>query len=180
VLVLGKPLGVGILSAALKKGILDAAGYADMLRYTTQLNRVGIALGALHGVHAMTDVTGFGLAGHLLEVCRGSGLSAQVHLAQVPVIEAAARFAADGVVTGASARNWAAYGADVAWAPGAPEWQRHLLTDPQTSGGLLVSCRPDALASVLDTFGQAGFAAAAAIGGMQARAQGQGSQLVCG
>jgi selenide,water dikinase len=129
--------------------------------------------------HAATDVTGFGLAGHLLEVCRGSGLSAQVHLAQVPVIEAAARFAADGVVTGASARNWAAYGADVAWAPGAPEWQRHLLTDPQTSGGLLVSCSPDALASVLDTFGQAGFAAAAAIGGMQARAQGQGSQVVC-
>ena len=103
VLVLGKPLGVGILSAALKKGILDAAGYADMLRYTTQLNRVGIALGALDGVHAMTDVTGFGLAGHLLEVCRGSGLSAQVELASVPLIEAAARFAAKGVVTGASA-----------------------------------------------------------------------------
>ena len=180
VLILGKPLGVGILSAALKKGILDAAGYADMLRYTTQLNRVGIALGALDGVHAMTDVTGFGLAGHLLEVCRGSGLSARVNLAQVPVIEAAAKFAADGVVTGASARNWAAYGADVAWAPGAPEWQRHLLTDPQTSGGLLVSCSPDALASVLDTFAQAGFAAAAAMGGMQARAPGQGSQLVCG
>ena len=180
VLVLGKPLGVGILSAALKKGILDAAGYADMLRYTTQLNRVGIALGALEGVHAMTDVTGFGLAGHLLEVCRGSGLSARVNLAQVPFIEAAAKFALDGVVTGASARNWAAYGADVAWAPGAPEWQRHLLTDPQTSGGLLVSCRPDALQQVLNTFQHAGFAAAAAIGGMQARAQGQGSQLVCG
>lgn len=180
VLVLGKPLGVGILSAALKKGILDAAGYADMLRYTTQLNRVGIALGALDGVHAMTDVTGFGLAGHLLEVCRGSGLSAQVELASVPLIEAAARFAAKGVVTGASARNWAAYGADVVGAPGAPEWQRHLLTDPQTSGGLLVSCSPDALASVLDTFAQAGFAAAAAMGGMQARAPGQGSQLVCG
>ena len=179
VLVLGKPLGVGILSAALKKGILDAAGYADMLRYTTQLNRVGIALGALDGLHAMTDVTGFGLAGHLLEVCRGSGLSAQVNLAQVPFIEAAARFAAEGVITGASARNWTAYGADVAWAPGAPEWQRHLLTDPQTSGGLLVSCSADALASVLDTFRQAGFAAAAAIGGMQVPAQGQGSRLVC-
>ena len=180
VLVLGKPLGVGILSAALKKGILDAAGYADMLRYTTQLNRVGIALGALEGVHAMTDVTGFGLAGHLLEVCRGSGLSARVNLAQVPFIEAAAKFALDGVVTGASARNWAAYGADVAWAPGAPEWQRHLLTDPQTSGGLLVSCSPEALQHVLNTFQHAGFAAAAAMGGMQARAQGQGSQLVCG
>ena len=98
----------------------------------------------------------------------------------MPFIEAAAKFALDGVVTGASARNWAAYGADVAWAPGAPEWQRHLLTDPQTSGGLLVSCRPDALQQVLNTFQHAGFAAAAAIGGMQARAQGHGSQLVCG
>ena len=98
---------------------------------------------------------------------------------EVPVIEAASRFAAEGVVTGASARNWAAYGTDVAWAPGGPEWQRHLLTDPQTSGGLLVSCSPDALEGVLSTFNQAGFAAAAAIGGMQARAPGQGSQLVC-
>ena len=180
VLVLGKPLGVGVYASAYKKGLLDAAGYAELIATTTRANRAGIALGALDGVHAMTDVTGFGLAGHLLEVCRGSGLSAQVELAQVPVIDAAARFAAEGVVTGASARNWVAYGADVDWAPGAPEWQRHLLTDPQTSGGLLVSCSPDALARVLDTFHQAGFAVAAAIGGMKARAQGQGSQLVCG
>ncbi len=179
VLVLGKPLGVGILSAALKKGILDAAGYADMLRYTTQLNRVGIALGALEGVHAMTDVTGFGLAGHLLEVCRGSGLSAQVELSRVPLIEAAARFASEGVVTGASARNWAAYGAHVAWPGGAPEWRRQLITDPQTSGGLLVSCSPDALPQVLATFHQNGFGAAAAIGTMQSPVPGQDSQVVC-
>ncbi|EER61834.1 selenide, water dikinase [Acidovorax delafieldii 2AN] len=178
VLVLGKPLGVGILSAALKKGILDGAGYADMVRYTTQLNRVGIALGALEGVHAMTDVTGFGLAGHLLEVCRGSGLSAWVELDRVPLIEAAVRFASEGVVTGASARNWAAYGAHVAWPDGAPEWRRHLVTDPQTSGGLLVSCSPDALAQVLATFHQNGFAAAASIGAMQSTAPGQGSQVV--
>ena len=179
-LILGKGLGVGLYSAAFKKSLLAAHDYATMIASTTQLNTPGSTLGCLAGVHAMTDVTGFGLAGHLLEVCRGSGLSARVNLAQVPFIEAAAKFALDGVVTGASARNWAAYGADVAWAPGAPEWQRHLLTDPQTSGGLLVSCSPEALQHVLDTFQHAGFAAAAAIGGMQARAQGQGSQLVCG
>ncbi|MDD2546266.1 MAG: selenide, water dikinase SelD [Burkholderiaceae bacterium] len=179
VLVLGKPLGVGILSAALKKGALDAAGYADMLRYTTQLNRVGIALAALEGVHAMTDVTGFGLAGHLLEICRGSALSARVSLGQVPLIPAAARFAAEGVVTGASARNWDAYGADVPWPEAAPVWQRHLLSDPQTSGGLLVSCRPEALDAVLSAFHAAGFGAAAAIGQMEARAAGQGSQVQC-
>ncbi|MBP6375271.1 MAG: selenide, water dikinase SelD, partial [Giesbergeria sp.] len=89
VLVLGKPLGVGVLSAALKKGVLSAEGYAEMLRHTTQLNRVGIALAQLDGVRAMTDVTGFGLAGHLLEICRGSQLSAQVNLAQVPLIASA-------------------------------------------------------------------------------------------
>jgi len=105
VLVLGKPLGVGILSAALKKGRLDEAGYAQMLRHTTQLNRVGASLGAMPGVRAMTDVTGFGLAGHLLEVCRGSGLDAEVALTRLPLIEVAAGFAREGIVTGASGRQ---------------------------------------------------------------------------
>jgi len=105
VLVLGKPLGVGILSAALKKGLLDEVGYGQMLRYTTQLNRVGTELGALDGVHAMTDVTGFGFAGHLLEMCRGSQLAAEVEIARVPMIPTAVGFARDGVATGASARN---------------------------------------------------------------------------
>lgn len=112
-LVLGKPLGVGVLSAALKKGLLDAAGYAEMLRHTTQLNRVGSALAQIDGVHAMTDVTGFGLAGHLLEICRGSGVSARVELARLPLIASAVHWAQQGVLTGASARNWAAYGHEV-------------------------------------------------------------------
>ena len=172
VLVLGKPLGVGILSAALKKGVLDAAGYAEMIRHTTQLNKVGITLGGMDGVHAMTDVTGFGLAGHLLEICRGSSLTAQVQLADVPLIDIAKGFAEQGIVTGASARNWNSYGTEVSWDAGAADWQRALMSDPQTSGGLLVSCRPDAVQAVLDAFHQAGFAQAGVIGEM---ATGQGA-----
>ncbi len=168
VLVLGKPLGVGILSAALKKGLLDAAGYADMLRHTTQLNRVGIELAALDGVHAMTDVTGFGLAGHLLEICRGSGLAGHVRFEKLPLIESASGFARQGVVTGASARNWAGFGASVSWPGDAPAWAKAMVADPQTSGGLLVSCRPDAAQAVLDSFRRAGFAQAAAIGELSA------------
>ncbi len=179
VLVLGKPLGVGVLSAALKKGQLDAAGYAEMLRHTTQLNRVGMALAQIDGVHAMTDVTGFGLAGHLLEICRGSQLSAQVDLGHLPLIESAVQWAREGVATGASTRNWAAYGAEVDWPAQSPDWQRTLLTDPQTSGGLLVSCAPEAADAVLQAFRGDGFAQAAVVGRMQASAAGQGSRLRC-
>ena len=168
VLVLGKPLGVGILSAALKKGLLDEAGYAEMLAHTTRLNRVGSTLGGLAGVHAMTDVTGFGLAGHLLEVCRGSSLQAEVRLGDLPLIGAAQRFAREGVVTGASARNWASYEGDITWPDSAEAWQQALVSDPQTSGGLLVSCAPEAADAVLSAFHEAGFAEAAAVGRMQA------------
>jgi selenide,water dikinase len=168
VLVLGKPLGVGILSAALKKGLLGAAGYAEMLHHTTQLNRVGSELGGLDGVHAMTDVTGFGLAGHLLEMCRGSRLAAELDFSALPLIESAAIHARNGIATGASARNWAGYGADVTLAPELQPWQQALLTDPQTSGGLLVSCAPEVAATVLGRFHAAGFGQAAVIGRMQA------------
>ncbi|MGA0572203.1 selenide, water dikinase SelD [Variovorax sp. VNK109] len=164
VLILGKPLGVGILSAALKKGALGEAGYADMLRHTTKLNRVGADLAGIDGVHAITDVTGFGLAGHLLEICRGSKLAASVRLTDVPLIDSARHFAQQGIVTGASARNWNGYGQDVDLPAGAPDWQRALMTDPQTSGGLLVSCAPGSEDRVLEAFHAAGFEAAAAIG----------------
>ena len=166
VLVLGKPLGVGVLSAALKKGLLSEAGYAEMLRHTTQLNQVGATLAGLDGVHAMTDVTGFGLAGHLLEICRGSSLGACVRLADLPLIPEALRFANEGVVTGASARNWSAYGAEVAWPAQAPAALQALVSDPQTSGGLLVTCAPDAVETVLETFRAQGFAQAAVVGRM--------------
>ena len=168
VLVLGKPLGVGILSAALKKGQLSDAGYAAMLQTTTQLNRVGSQLATLSGVHAMTDVTGFGLAGHLLEICRGSRLSATVHWPQVPLLEPAVSLAQQGIATGASTRNWASYGHEVALPADFATWQQKLLTDPQTSGGLLVCCQPQAAAQVLEMFQQAGFAQAATIGQLQA------------
>ncbi|MDM0074241.1 selenide, water dikinase SelD [Variovorax sp. J2P1-59] len=168
VLVLGKPLGVGILSAALKRGLLDEAGYAQMLCHTTQLNRVGIELAALDGVHAMTDVTGFGLAGHLLEICRGAKLRARIRFDALPTIDAAVTFAKNGVVTGASARNWSGYGSHVDWPSHAEPWQRALVADPQTSGGLLVSCRADAVDAVLASFGAAGFEQAARIGTLHA------------
>jgi selenide,water dikinase len=167
-LILGKPLGVGILSAALKKGELSAAGYAQMIAATTRLNTPGTALAELPGVHAMTDVTGFGLAGHLLEICRGSRLGAELRYADLPIIEEALHWARQGTVTGASARNWAGYGSEVRLPGGMPEWQRALLTDPQTNGGLLVACAADAEAEVLAEFRKQGFASARRIGSLVA------------
>lgn len=164
VLVLGKPLGVGILSAALKKGVLDAAGYAEMIRHTTKLNTPGPRLAAMQQVHAITDVTGFGIAGHLLEICRGSRLRARLRFDDLPVIESALGFVREGISTGASTRNWAGYGEEVALSPDAPVWQQKLLTDPQTSGGLLVSCSAEAVRAVLEVFHNEGFEGAAVIG----------------
>ncbi|HSD35975.1 MAG TPA: selenide, water dikinase SelD [Rhodocyclaceae bacterium] len=166
VLILGKPLGVGVLSVALKKGLLDTAGYAEMIRHTTHLNRVGATLSEITGVHALTDVTGFGLAGHLLEICRGSKLAAQIEFSCLPLIEQAVSFAKEGMATGATGRNWNGYGGEVISPEALQPWQRSLLTDPQTSGGLLVSCAPDAVDEVLAAFVADGFDAATIIGGM--------------
>ena len=152
-LVLGKPLGVGVLSAALKKGNLSEAGYAEMLKWTTRLNLPGQALADMASVHALTDITGFGLAGHLLEMLRGSRLAAQVRFDDLPLIAEAVHWAKQGVATGASERNWKGYGHEVELPAGFPEWKRKLLTDPQTSGGLLVACAPDAVDQVLKAFG---------------------------
>ena len=167
VLILGKPLGVGVLSAALKKGELDAAGYAELIRNTTQLNRPGIALAELEGVHALTDVTGFGLAGHTLELARGAGLRAVIEWARVPLLPQVAAMVRQGHVTGASGRNWAGYGAEVALAAGLPAAAQPLLTDPQTSGGLLVSCAASVADDVLRIFHDQGFAHAAVVGRME-------------
>jgi selenide,water dikinase len=164
VLVLGKPLGVGVLSAALKKGQLSDGGYAAMIATTTQLNTPGIALARLAGVHALTDVTGFGLAGHLLEICRGSRLAAEVRFDALPIVPEALEWAKQGTKTGASERNWKGYGSDVDLAAGMPDWQRVLVTDPQTSGGLLVACAPEAEAAVHAEFARCGFADARTIG----------------
>ncbi len=165
-LILGKPLGVGILSAALKKGKLSDAGYAQMVEWTTKLNTPGQALAEMPAVHALTDVTGFGLAGHLLEICRGSKLGAEVSFEKLPVIEDALRFVQEGVVTGASDRNWKGYGHEVAFQ--GEEWKKNLLSDPQTSGGLLVACAPEAVPQVLEIFKTQGFAQASVIGKLSA------------
>ena len=170
VLILGKPLGVGILSAALKKGTLSDAGYRQMVDATTQLNTVGTVLGEMDGVHAMTDVTGFALLGHLLEIARGSQLSAHVRFDQVPVIDEALQHAQAGVATGAAERNWASYGHEVDVGSEIAEWQRKLLCDPQTSGGLLVACDQAIEADVLAAFRQFGFAAVRTIGQLGAGA----------
>ncbi len=167
-LVLGKPLGVGVMSAALKKGKLDAAGYVQMIASTTQLNTPGPDLAALPGVHALTDVTGFGLAGHALELARGSRHEVCIDWARVPLLSGVRELAAQGMVTGASGRNWAGYGADVSLPEGFADVDAALLTDPQTSGGLLVTCAPEALDAVLAVFQRHGFAAAADIGEVSA------------
>ena len=167
VLILGKPLGVGVFSAALKKGALDAAGYDAMIASTTQLNTPGIPLAHLAAVHALTDVTGFGLLGHLLEVCRGSRLSAFLDMGKVPLLAGVEKLATAGYITGASARNWMAYGEDVALDAAISTMQRALLTDPQTSGGLLVACAPEAVDEVLEVFRADGFATAAVIGRLE-------------
>jgi selenide,water dikinase len=163
-LILGKPLGVGVLSAALKKEQLSADGYAQMIATTTRLNTPGPDLAAIDGVHALTDVTGFGLAGHGLEIARGAGCSAVIDWARVPQLDGVRALAAQGFVTGASGRNWAGYGKDVQLPANFAAEDKALLTDPQTSGGLLVSCAPAAVPQVIDTFRRHGFRAAAEIG----------------
>ena len=164
VLILGKGLGVGILSAALKKGELQGEAYAQMIECTTRLNVTGVDLATMNDVHALTDVTGFGLLGHLLEICRGSGVGARIRFRDVPVLSAARHFAKAGHVTGASNRNWSSFGKDIVLPAGFEQWQSNLLTDPQTAGGLLVACAPSSAESILQLFRRDGFDDARIIG----------------
>jgi selenide,water dikinase len=169
-LILTKPVGVGIYSAAVKKGALPPDSYTEMIATTTLLNSIGADLAADADVHAMTDVTGFGVLGHALEMARGSGLTLVIRAGDVPLLSVAARLAQEGFVTGASHRNWTSYGSDVRLAPDTPEWERHLLTDPQTSGGLLVACAPERAAAVAGAINAAGYPAARIIGHAEAGA----------
>lgn len=164
VLVLGKPIGVGVMSAALKKGQLGTAGYDQMIAVTTQLNTPGPDLAALPGVHALTDVTGFGLAGHALELARGAKCQVEIDWPAVPLLTGVQELAEQGCITGASNRNWAGYGTEVALPNNFSTVQQALLTDPQTSGGLLVSCEPSALDEVMAVFHHHGFSNTAVIG----------------
>jgi selenide,water dikinase len=163
VLVLGKPLGVGIFSAAFKKNQLDQEAYRAMIETTTQLNLPGMDFAGLGAVHAITDVTGFGLLGHLLEMCRGSGAGARIESSKLPLLPGVLQLAEAGVVTGASARNWQSYSNDIRAANLRPAMQA-ILSDPQTSGGLLVACDEQALAEVQGIFLRRGFTYASVIG----------------
>jgi selenide,water dikinase len=163
-LILGKPIGVGVYSAALKKEKLPPEGYKTMIASTTQLNTPGMVFGAMPGVRALTDVTGFGLLGHLLEICRASNVGAEIEFARVPLHPGVLDLARAGFITGASARNFAGYGKDVVLPPDFGAAEQGLLTDPQTSGGLLVACAPEAVDDVLRVFASEGFGRAAVIG----------------
>jgi selenide,water dikinase len=164
VLILGKALGVGVMSAAIKKNELKPKAYQQMIESTTQLNTPGIELSEMPGVHALTDVTGFGLLGHLLEICRGSRLQARLDFEAVPILSAARHLLDLGYGTGASDRNWTSYGPSVTLPAGGPAWSAKILTDPQTSGGLLVACDPATAPAVLDLFKRQGFPSARQIG----------------
>jgi selenide,water dikinase len=172
-LILGKPLGVGVLSAALKKEQLGVDGYAQMIATTTKLNTPGPELAELSGVHALTDVTGFGLAGHGLELARGANCTLRIDWTKVPLLPGVRELAAQGMVTGASGRNWAGYGSNVTLPAGFSSVDQALLTDPQTSGGLLVSCTPETVPQVLAIFRRHGFEAAAEIGEITGEAPGR-------
>jgi selenide,water dikinase len=163
-LILGKGLGVGIYSAAFKKDALKSHDYEAMIASTTQLNTPGPALACLDGVHALTDVTGFGLAGHLLEICKASGVAAQLSFDALPILPNTLDYAREGFVTGASTRNLQSYGSLLTLADRLGDPERMLLADPQTSGGLLVSCAPDSVTEVLSIFLQQGFDRASVIG----------------
>ena len=167
VLILGKGLGVGVLAAALKKDALSVQGYQQMIATTTQLNTVGTELSGLKTVHALTDVTGFGLLGHLLEMCHGSGLGAELKFDRVPILSKALPLAQQGYAPGAIERNLASYGHEVDFSGNLENWQRRVLADAQTSGGLLVAVAPDGVDAVLSAFKNAGFAQAAVIGTMK-------------
>ena len=168
VLILGKGLGIGIMSAALKKGLLSEEGYRQMVESTTRLNTPGSVLAAMDGVHALTDVTGFGLLGHLLEICHGSRVGADIEFDRLPLLQTAVELAKQGHAPGAAGRNWASYGHEVFLPEGMPEWQKNLLCDPQTSGGLLVACAKEDVDSVLEIFNQQGFGFASVIGELHA------------
>jgi selenide,water dikinase len=167
-LILTKRLGVGILSAAFKRGQLDDQSYGEMLASTTQLNSVGAQLPGIPGVHAITDVTGFGILGHALEICRGASLGAEIAWDRLPFFPAARRYAEAGITTGASKRNWTSYGGDVNLPEHFQEWQRLLLCDPQTSGGLLIACAPEAEAETMALLLRTGFFSATSVGSLRA------------
>jgi selenide, water dikinase len=167
-LILTKGIGIGIYSAAFKKQALSSEAYAEMIASTTLLNRVGQVLGNNADVHCVTDVTGFGLLGHGLEIARGSNVRLTIEQSRIPFLDEAQRLAQAGYITGASERNWASYGQQAVLPAELPVWRRALLTDPQTSGGLLVSCKADQAEAICAMIEAAGYPRASIIGSVAA------------
>ncbi len=163
-LILTKALGVGIYSAAFKQAALSPAAYAEMVESMTLLNRIGADLAKDPGVHGITDVTGFGLLGHALTMAHGSNLALTVRFNDLPFLIEAESFARRGYITGASKRNWASYSQSITLPPDFPEWRRHLLTDPQTSGGLLIACDPNLAADAVRAITHRGYARCSIVG----------------
>lgn len=154
-LFLTKPLGVGILSTAQKRGLITPEQQAVMVQQMSALNKSGEALGKVCGVHAMTDVTGFGLLGHLIEMAEGSSLSAELNYSKIGIVNGAAAYLKDRVVPDATYRNWNAYSSKTSFAPGVDVMQAFsLLPDPQTNGGLLISVDPAAADEVKKLFAE--------------------------
>jgi selenide, water dikinase len=152
-LFLTKPIGVGILATAQKRGILSADHLAVLIAQLTQINKLGEALGKIHGVNAMTDVTGFGLAGHLVELAEGSGLSAELFYSQLQFTEGVKEYYAQKIGSDATFRNWNAYGNKITFDPGVDVMEAFsMLPDPQTNGGLLISVSPDAKDEMVELF----------------------------
>ncbi len=168
VLILGKGLGVGILGAAANKNELDPEGYREMVESTTKLNSIGADLAEMDGINGVTDVTGFGLVGHLFEMCEGAGLAATLDWDKLPILPSARNYARNGYNTGAAGSNWAGFADHVTVPDGMEQWRKNMLMDPQTSGGLLVTCPPDRADAVVKLFHEQGYGFATVIGEMTA------------
>lgn len=168
-----KPIGVGILATAQKREKISDEHLTQLIKQLTTLNKAGEALGKISGVNAMTDVTGFGLIGHLIEMAEGSGLSAEISYASIPFLESAKIYQQQKIGPDATFRNWNSYSAKVGFGAGVNVTEAfHLLPDPQTNGGLLIAVAPDSINEVIDVFESFGLEAfAQPIGKLQAKAE---------
>jgi selenide,water dikinase len=159
VLFVTKPIGVGILATAQKRDALEPQDLAPFIDQLTTLNKVGEILGGIPEVHALTDITGFGLLGHLIEMAEGSGLSAHIFYSKIKMIEAAKKYLANRMVPDATYRNWNSYSTKTSFDPGVNVMEAFsMLPDPQTNGGLLVAVDPKAVEIIKDVFVQNGLA----------------------
>jgi selenide,water dikinase len=166
-LILTKPLGIGVMTTALKKGQLTPDAYSSVLKVMTQLNKIGATLASNPDVHAMTDVTGFGLLGHLLEICRGSALKARVSFSQIPMLAQAKTLASSGIFPGAAQRNWDSYESQInltVVSESLAQWENLLLADPQTSGGLLLAVAPESASLIIEQLLAEGYSFSSVIG----------------